>query len=156
MPYSHSIVATVIWSAVFALGYLAITRDRRGAVVLAVCVASHWVLDWITHRPDMPIFAGDGPLVGLGLWDSLPGTLVVEGAMFAAGIAIYTSTTRARDRKGSLGFWALIATLALIWIGSIFGPPPPDARSLVIAAFGAWLFLVWAWWIERHRDTVAR
>jgi hypothetical protein len=152
IPYSHSMVATVIWSIVFALGYLLFTRDRRGALVLAGCVASHWVLDWITHRPDMPVFSGDGTRLGLGLWNTIPGTLIVEGAMFAAGTWIYATSTRARDRVGTFAYWALIATLGLIWIGSIFGPPPPSTRALLIAAFGGWLFLLWAWWIERHRE----
>lgn len=155
IPYSHSLVAAVIWSVAFGVGYLLITRDRRAAVVLAACVASHWVLDWISHRPDMPLFAGDGKRVGLGLWNTIPGTLFVEGALFVAGIGIYATTTRARDRIGTISFWALIVTLGAFWIGSIFGPPPPNTNALVVASIAAWILLVWAWWIERHRETVS-
>jgi membrane-bound metal-dependent hydrolase YbcI (DUF457 family) len=151
IPYSHSLVATTIWSLLFATGYYLATRDRRAALVLGACVASHWVLDWIAHRPDMPLLSGDGTRVGLGLWSSIPATLAVEGALFAAGTASYVHMTRARDRRGSIGFWALITTLVAMWLGVMFSPPPPNGKSLAIAAMGGWLLLGWAWWIERHR-----
>ncbi|MCB9564274.1 MAG: hypothetical protein H6708_28140 [Kofleriaceae bacterium] len=149
--WSHSLVTSIAWSILFALGYLAITRQRREAVVLGACVASHWVLDWVTHLPDMPLYPG-GPRVGLGLWTSLPGCLAVELGMFAIGVWLYAGATRARDRVGSIGWWALVVTLLGMYLGAVFGPPPPDARALVIFAFGAWILLAWGWWVSRHRE----
>lgn len=148
--WSHSLVTAIGWSIAFALGYLALTRQRREAVVLGACVMSHWVLDWITHVPDLPLYPG-GPKLGLGLWHSLPGTLVVEGALFVAGVWTYATCTRARDRIGAVAWWALVATLVGMYLGAIFGPKPPDADALLAAAFGAWALLAWGWWIERHR-----
>lgn len=49
---------------------------------------SHRVLDFVTHRPDLPLWPG-GPLAGLGLGNSVPGTIVVEGGSFAAGTWAY-------------------------------------------------------------------
>jgi membrane-bound metal-dependent hydrolase YbcI (DUF457 family) len=152
MPYSHSLVAAALWSAAFGVGYFLITRDRRAAWVLAACVMSHWLLDWIAHAPDMPLVYGNGPRYGLGLWTSIPATLVVEGGMFALGAWLYASATRARDRIGAVAYWALIGVLAAAHIGAIFGPPPPSVRALVVVAFGAMIVLPWAWWIERHRE----
>ncbi|HET7505557.1 MAG TPA: hypothetical protein VFK02_31270 [Kofleriaceae bacterium] len=153
MPYSHSLVAAALWSIGFGIGYLLLTRDRRAAGVLAACVMSHWILDWIAHAPDMPILSGDGPRYGLGLWNSIPATLVVEGAMFAAGAWLYVRSTRATDRAGAIGYWALIAVLAVAYVGAIFGPPPPSINTMVGVALGGLVVLPWAWWIDRHRQT---
>lgn len=155
MPYSHSLAAAALWSVVFGAGYFLITRDRRSAGVLALCVMSHWVLDWIAHAPDMPLWSGDGPRYGLGLWTSIPATLIVEGSMFAIGAWLYASSTRARDRIGAVAYWALIGVLAAAYVGAIFGPPPPSVHALIVVSCGAMVVLPWAWWIERHRQTRA-
>src|SRR5512141_672663 len=81
-PYTHSLVADVLWGALVAGAYFLRRRDRVGALWLAALVLSHWVLDFIAHRPDMPLWPG-GPVVGLGLWYSVPATLVVELGLFA-------------------------------------------------------------------------
>jgi hypothetical protein len=154
-PYSHSLVAVIAWAALFGGVYLAFTRDRRTAFVLALCAISHWVCDWIAHTPDMPIFRGDGPRYGLGVWESATLTLLVEGGMFAIGVAIYTKMTRARDSKGALGWWTLVAFLVVSFVSALYGPPPPDERTMLVAAFGVFLLIPFAWWIDRHRETIA-
>lgn len=155
LPYSHSLVAAVLWAIAFAVAYLAATRDRRGALVLAACVASHWVLDWIAHAPDMPIFSGDGPRYGLGLWNSVPGTIAVEGGMFAIGVAIYSRATRARDGVGRWGWAILVAVLSISFVGAVFGPPPPSTNALVTLSFAMFSVIPIAWWIGRHREDVS-
>jgi hypothetical protein len=154
MPYSHSLVAALGWSVAFGAVYAALRRDTRTAIVLGLCVLSHWVLDWIAHAPDMPILHGDGPRYGLGLWNSIPATLAVEGAMLIGGALLYASATRARDRAGTIGLWAFVAVLIAMQLGATFGPPPPDPRVLFIVSIAALSLLLAAWWIDRHRDTV--
>jgi hypothetical protein len=154
MPYSHSLVAVAIQAIAFGALYVAMTRDRRAAIVLGLCVFSHWVLDWIAHAPDMPILHGDAPRYGLGLWNSIPGTLAVEAGMFAAGCALYASRTRARDRIGSIGWWSLAGFLGVAFVSSIFSPPPPSMNAMLNVAFGVSLILPVAWWIDRHREDV--
>ena len=149
-PYSHSLLADLVWAALFAVVYGSLRKDWRGAVWLAVLVLSHWVLDVIAHRPDMPTWPG-GPKLGLGLWNSLPATLVVEFALFAAGAWLYARSTRARDRLGSLLFGAFVVVLALIYVASVFGPPPPSEQALAITGLLGWLFVAWGYWIDRHR-----
>lgn len=152
MPWSHSLVMSMVWSLAFALLYFAVRRDRRGAAVLAVGVFSHWVLDWITHRPDMAIAPGVDTRVGLGLWNSIPGTLVVELGMFAISIAIYARATRATDGVGRWALVGLVAFLLVSYFGGAFGPPPPSIDAVNIAALVATAVLAgWAVWIERHR-----
>ncbi len=152
IPISHSLVTLIGWGALFGLAYRARTGDGRGWRVLALLVVSHWVLDFVTHRPDMPLYPGGTPL-GLGLWNSVAGTVGVEGVTFAAGTWLYATATRPRDQVGRYAFWALIAVLVLSYVGSLFSPPPPTRVALAVGGiiFG-WLFVVWGWWADGHRD----
>lgn len=150
-PYSHSLLAQVLWGIGIGTFYFAIGRAPRSAVVLALCVPSHWLLDFIVHRPDMPLVPGGGRY-GLGLWNSLPATLAIEFALFAAGIALYLTGTRAKDRTGTYALWSLLLLLLLAYVGSVFGPPPPTERAIAISALALWLTVAWAAWADRHRQ----
>lgn len=151
-PYTHSLAGALCWSLAFGGLYLLSQRDRRGAWVLGLGVFSHWLLDFLTHRPDMPLYPGSGLRVGLGLWNSIPGTLLVETSIFVAGVALYATGTRARNRTGSIALWALVALLGLLYVGVAIGPPPPSARAIMIGGLSSWLFVPWAFWIERNRE----
>ena len=153
-PYSHSLILLVGWGLALALACRAFVRHGSVVPIIAGLVVSHWFLDFITHRPDMPIYPG-GPRLGLGLWNSIPATAAVEVPMFFAGVWIYARSTRARDGIGRWAFMGLMATLLLIYVASIFGPPPPSVRALVITmAAGSPLFIGWSWWADRHRDAI--
>ena len=151
IPVSHSLVALIAWGLLFGYLYRTRTGYTRGALVVGLLVLSHWVLDFLTHRPDMPLYPGSVK-VGLGLWNSVAGTLIVEGAMFVAGVAIYAAATRPRDGVGRYGFWGLVAVLAASYVSSLFAPPPQDMTALATFAiiFG-WLFVLFGWWVDKHR-----
>jgi hypothetical protein len=153
-PISHSLLTACGWGVLFALLYWAVARYVRGAVVVAFSVVSHWVLDFITHRPDLPLYPG-GPRAGLGLWNSVPATMAIEISMYAAGAWLYLSMTRARDRVGSYALWAFLVFGLVAYLANIFGPPPPSAHAIAVAALALWLIPLWAWWIDRHRDLTA-
>lgn len=152
-PISHSLATLIVWGALFGALYRWRTGDGGAAFVIGLVVVSHWVLDFVTHRPDMPLYPGGTP-VGLGLWSSVVGTLVVEGGMFLAGVWLYATATRARDRVGRYAFWGLIAFLVVSYVGSLYSPPPPTMFALAVGGivFG-WLFVGWAAWGDAHRDT---
>lgn len=152
-PYTHSLLAVVAWGALFAVTYYAFRRDASGARWLAALVVSHWVLDLVAHRPDLPLWPA-GPRVGLGLWNSLRATLVVEFALFLVGAAIYASVTRSRDRWGTLLLWSFVIVLAGIYLSAVFGPPPPSVRVLAMSGLLGWLFVAWGYWIDRHRMAI--
>ncbi len=155
MPWSHSLAAALVWSALAGVAYDRATRDRRAALVVAACVVSHWVLDWVTHGPDMPLYPG-GARYGLGLWNSVSGTLAVEGSLFAYGVWTYATVTRAKTRGGATSWWSLVAFLAAAYVASVFGPAPPSVGALVAVAFAAIaVVLGWASAIERRRESVA-
>lgn len=151
-PYSHSLVMLVAWSALFALVYRAIRGANRTAILtVAVLVFSHYVLDLITHRPDLPITIGGTYRLGLGLWNYPGATLALESALFIVGAALYLSVTGARDRVGRIGLWSLIVVIVAIYFAALYGPPPPSAAAVGVAGQLSWLFVIWAYWVDRHR-----
>jgi membrane-bound metal-dependent hydrolase YbcI (DUF457 family) len=151
-PWSHSLLMTAVWALLFALVYFAVRGDRVGAVWLGIVVASHWVLDFVSHRPDMPLYPGGETRFGLGLWRSIPATFAVEGLMFAAGIALYMQSTKAKDRIGTGAWWAFIALLVVLYIPGPWSPPPPSENAVAIMGIVALaIFGPWAYWIDRHR-----
>ena len=151
-PITHSLAAAVCWMVLFGSVYWMIRKSVRGAVVCGLAVLSHWILDFVSHRPDLPLYPGGGPKVGLGLWNSLPGTIVIELGLFAVGAWLYVRCTRPRDRVGSLGLWALVGFLLLIYAGNVFGPPPTDVTAIAWVGQAQWLLVVWAYWVDRHRS----
>jgi len=152
-PYSHSLLALLVWGVLIGLTYRVVRGGPwRSAVLLAALVVSHWLLDVIVHRPDMPVAPGMGPRLGLGMWRSVPLTLAVEFTLYAAGVWLYLRATVARDRIGSIGLWALLAFLAVVELGNVLGPPPPSEPAVVLSAQALWLIVPWGYWVERHRQ----
>jgi hypothetical protein len=152
-PYTHSLVASCAWAALLSAAYYALRHDIRGAACLGALVVSHWVLDVVAHRPDLPLWP-DGPRFGLGLWYSLPATLAVEFALFGIGAGIYASVTRPLDRWGSALFWAFLIVVVAVYFAAVLGPPPPSVRMLALSGLLGWLFVAWGYWIDRHRAPV--
>jgi hypothetical protein len=156
-PYSHSLVALVVWGALLAVVYVLARRAPFAAgAALAALVVSHWVLDYITHRPDLPLTVNGAGRYGLGLWNSVPATLALEGALFGVGLAMYLRATSARDRIGSIGLWALVVFLLVVYLASSFGPPPPSAVAVAASAEAMWLLVAWGYWVDRHRTPAGR
>lgn len=150
-PYSHSLLFLLIWGVALGVVYQRATGKQGSLLVISALVVSHWVLDFVTHRPDMPLYPGSGKF-GLGLWNSLPGTLLVELLMFAAGVWIYARATRARDRLGSWVLIALVGFLAISFLGNLFSAPPPSVTAIaLVGMIGGTVLLLWAWWLDRHR-----
>ncbi len=150
-PWSHSLLTDVVWSIGLGFAYRILRGDARGAWAVALGVFSHWILDFATHRPDMPLSPWSGMLVGLGLWNSVGATIMVEGLLFLAGVFIYARSTRSADLAGSFGFWSLVVFLAGAWTSTLFLPPPPGQRELAVGGLLFSLTVPWGYWIDRHR-----
>jgi hypothetical protein len=127
-----------------------VRRHAREAGIVALAVLSHWILDWIVHRPDLPLWPG-GPVVGLGLWNSWLASIIAELLVFGGGLFIYAKCTRAKDGVGKYAFWALTAFLVLGWISSLMAGPPPSVRALAWGGLTMWLMVPWGWWTDKHR-----
>lgn len=153
-PWSHSLLMSLVWAGLF----YGIARWRgasaSASIVLAALVVSHWVLDFITHAPDMPLWPGDSPRLGLALWNSIPATLVVEGLLWIAGIVIYLRLRRPAGWKGLLAFWSFVVVCTLIWVAGPWSPPPPSIRALAWFGLVGWLVIPWS--AVADRNSVAR
>ena len=143
-PITHSLVGGCLWAILFAGAYWLRSRDRSGAGILAGCVLSHWALDVVTHRADMPVLPS-GPKIGLGLWNHFAATMIVELCLFAACLWLCVQVIHRR------ALWIFAAVLLAIYLASSFGEPPPSVAAIGWAGLGLWIFPVWAWWIDRPR-----
>ena len=155
-PISHSLLADLGWASLFAGIYQIVRRDSRGALCLWFVVMSHWVLDALTHVPDLPLYPGSWTYVGLGLWNSRAGTFVVESAIFAVGVILYAGATRPRDPTGAIAFRSFAALLFLLYLANLLGPPPPSEKAIAYVGLSLWLFVAWAYWLDRHRRSRER
>jgi hypothetical protein len=150
-PVSHSLLADAGWAFLLALVYWLIRKDGRGAIVVALLVASHWILDFIVHAPDLPIVPGSAAVAGLGLWDSRLATLAVEVPIFLGGLWLYLRAAASAGKRGNAGVLIFSIVLLLIYAANIFGAPPPDIRALAWVCQAQWLLVAWGYWIDRRR-----
>ena len=153
-PISHSLLMLALWALLGGLLYFHLGRDRRGALVVAVLVLSHWVLDVVTHRPDLPLTPWGHTRLGLGLWNAPRLAMAVELLLFAAGVMLYLRATRPLDRTGRYATWAMLVFLVVVHIANSLGPIPPSSQAVGYTALALWLLPLWAWWADRHRAPV--
>jgi membrane-bound metal-dependent hydrolase YbcI (DUF457 family) len=150
-PYSHSLVAVAIWALLFGVIYYLVRKDTRSAVLLASLVISHWLLDLITHRPDLPLSFSEETKVGLGLWNNKAATITIEVLLFSVGVWLYSTATEAKNRKGTYALWGLVLFFVAIYFMNAFGDPPPDATAIGYVGLAQWLFILWGYWVDRNR-----
>jgi membrane-bound metal-dependent hydrolase YbcI (DUF457 family) len=151
-PFTHSLAGAAVIAVLIGGAYRLFRRDGRSAVILSLAAFSHWLLDFLTHRPDLPLLSNAGEKVGLGLWNSVWGSVTLELAMFAAGLALYAGGTRPKGKTGTYALASLAAILAGVYAANVFGPPPPGVGAIGVAGNAMWLFVLMAWWVDRNRE----
>ncbi|WP_206025973.1 metal-dependent hydrolase [Hymenobacter metallicola] len=150
-PISHSLVMSVVWSVVLGLGYWVLRRDKPAALLLGFAVLSHWLLDAVVHGPDLPLYPGHSPVVGLGLWNHLLLSQVVEVPIFVAGLYLYLRQTKALNKTGRYALWSLVAFLVVVHFSNFFSPVPGSVAELGWVGQLLWLPVLWARWADRNR-----
>jgi hypothetical protein len=153
-PYSHSLLAVLGWALLIAGLHYLLVRERRSAAVLGLLVLSHWLLDALVHRPDLPIVPGGSMMVGLRLWSSLTLTLALEVPLFMLGVWLYARSTAALDGAGRWGLVALVLFLFVVYAGYMLGSPPPSVTAIAWIGQLQWLLVLWGYWVDLHRRVI--
>ena len=146
MPYTHSLLGVLCWSA---LAYVVCQlvpqlRGKRTGLILAAAVFSHWVLDLIVHVPDMSLYDSVGKM-GFGLWNHRAAALALEMAVLFGGAALLFRTAAHKARL--IGFVIFLACVQVV--NTFFFPPPKSDHAMGITAFVSYIVLALiAWWVE--------
>lgn len=157
-PLTHSLLAGVLWGLAAAAAYYSWpTRNThhhaRAAAIVGAAVVSHWLLDLIVHVPDLPLASDAGPKLGLGIWENVPATLLVELLFFGAGLALYARYMHGRGRLRTTRLAVLAGVLVTLQIANMFGPPPPSMQVVAFAAIAmSIVFPLAAVWVDRAPD----
>jgi len=152
-PFSHSLLMAIVWGIVIGGIHYFRRRETRTALTIGALVVSHWLLDLPMHRPDLPLAPGSTLKLGFGGWNSIPLTVVLELAIFGAGLASYLRQTKSRDRIGTWPLWLGVVLLVVIFASGITSVPPSNEKAIGAGALGLWLFIPLFAWVDRHRVT---
>jgi len=152
MPYTHSLVAAIAWSVVGSIAYKWIYKGAKNAGLVGAAIFSHWVLDLIVHRPDLPLY-DDTYKMGFGLWNYPGPAFALEAIVLFGGIFLYLRSTRALSVAGKVAVPVFGVLLLLVQAIVFFGAPPTSPSSSALTALFLYaLFAALAWWMERKRE----
>jgi membrane-bound metal-dependent hydrolase YbcI (DUF457 family) len=155
-PYTHSLLMGFVWGAIVGGAYWLFKRDTRGALVVGLCVLSHWFLDLIVHAADLPLTPFGDYKVGFGLWNYVAITLIIEFGLFLGGAFVYSTFTKAKNKIGKWVLWILVILLLLVQLANTFGPAPSDSVMNLFASFITLMaiILALAYWVDKNREVV--
>jgi hypothetical protein len=151
-PYSHSLLFTFIWAILFGIFYLLVTKDKKTSLLIGVLVLSHWILDYFTHRPDLPLSPWSNEKVGLGLWNNPMATIIIEMIIFIGGALLYIRATNTKNITGIISLWAFIIFMLVIYFLNASGHPPDSVHSIAILGLTQLLLVAWGYWIDANRE----
>lgn len=150
--WSHSLAMGLVWAVVLGGAHRAQHGRSRTALILGAAVLSHWFLDAASHPPHLPLVPGLDGRIGLGLWTSVPATLLIEGGLWAAAVVLYLRATRSVTSAGRYVFWGGIIVLTLSWYNNIAGGAPSRPADAPTASLIFFLLAVgWGYWMNRAR-----
>lgn len=153
-PWTHSLLTAAGWGVAYAIVVYLVTKRPRFAAIGGLLVLSHWLLDAVVHRPDLPLVPHGAAKIGFGLWNHVAATVIVETLLFGIAVALYLRVTRPLDRIGRWALAALILFLVAISAANLVSPPPPSMDAVAWASLSLWLLPLWGWWIDKHREAV--
>lgn len=153
-PFTHSFFSVFIWACVFGIVYYLIQKNLKSSLLMGALVMSHWILDLLTHRPDLPLTFWNDFKVGFGLWNSVSFTIIFEGGIFIFGSFLYMKCTEAKNKIGNISLWGFLIFLVVMYLLTAFGPPPPSTESIAFAGLSQWLLVAWGYWIDKNRILV--
>ena len=155
MPYTHSLVGSLLWAAAaYAVFRWIVVKRHSVALVVALAVFSHWILDLIVHTRDLPLWSDASPKLGLGLWNSPVVTYILEAVLLLGALWLYLRSTSALTTIGKYGMGVFVLLLLLLNVVNIFGPLQDDSKvALAVSALAAYfLFAAVAFWLDKKRS----
>lgn len=150
-PITHSMVMAMVWGILLGFICWLVTKKLKLSVIIFLCVVSHWILDLLVHRPDLPVMPGSPTRLGFGLWNWPFWATLIEAILFVGGVFLYYRATSAKNKFGQYGLIALIALLLISHIGNMVGPPPPSVKMIAWAGQLQWLFVILAFFVDKNR-----
>lgn len=153
MPYTHGLAASLGWAALaYVLFRWVMGKGHGWALVVAVAVFSHWVLDLVVHTPDLPLMSDTSTKLGFGLWNHAGLTFILEAVLLLGGLWLYLRHTSPVARGGRWAMSAYVVVLIAINVANIWGPPPESRVALAVTALLAYFgFAAIAYWLDRKR-----
>jgi hypothetical protein len=153
MPYTHGMGTSVLWAMIVIVVSRMIPGIRHWgtATVVGIAVLSHWLLDLVVHRPDLPLYA-DAHKVGMGLWDYPVIAFALEVLLLLGGMFLYARKTRPVSRRGFYGMIGFALLMMGVQVMVFFGSPPGSDKEVAVSALVSYfLFAALAYWLERKR-----
>ena len=155
MPYTHSLLGCAFWAlAAYAVFRWVVVKHHAVALVIAIAVFSHWLLDLVAHTPDLPLWSDSSIKLGLGLWNNAIATYAVEAALLLGALWLYLKSTTATSKGGKYGMIVFVVLMILMNISNIFGPVGTDSKVVmaVSALVAYFLFAAIAFWLDKKRS----
>jgi hypothetical protein len=155
MPFTHSLAGSLLWAiAAYALFRWVIVKNKAVALVIAVAVFSHWVLDLLVHTPDLPLWSDASPKLGLGLWNNAIATYALEAVLLVSALWLYLKSTSSMTKTGKYGMGVFVVFLLLVNVANVFGPLTEGSKLVMaISALAAYfLFAGVAFWLDAKRS----
>jgi len=154
MPFTHSLLASLLWAGItYACFRWVVVKIHSVALVMAIAVFSHWVIDLIVHTPDLPLWSDSSVKFGLGLWNNAFVAYLLEAALLLGALWLYLRSTTASTKTGKYGMGVFVGFMLLMNIGNIFGPLQTDSKVVMsVSALAAYfLFAAIAFWLDKKR-----
>ena len=155
MPYTHSLVGAAGWALAAGIATALLTPKGSklvASVIIGALVLSHWFLDLIVHRHDLPLLGGAEHKLGYGLWDQPLLEMPLELGLLLAGFAVYLGVTRARGAVGNVAPWIVLAILFVVQGINWFTPPASDPATFSAMGLAAYFSMAGlALWLDNVR-----
>lgn len=152
MPYTHSLLASFVWLGISAVGYKSLrSANWRAGFIVGAAVFSHWILDLLVHRPDLPLY-DDTLKVGLGLWNYPVVAFLLEAGLMFGGMLLYLRATEPVTPGGKYAMLIFGVAMLLLQSSVFFGSPPPSPQAAAITALSSYFALAGVvYWLESKR-----
>ena len=124
IDWSHSLISTLVIAALCGLMFRIFKPEtgKRGFWVISCLVFSHWALDLIVHRPDLPLYPGGEHMLGFGLWNFPIIAFILEAGLLLAGLLFWQKVTQAKNKAYDYGIWALFLVMVAVHYYAIVMP----------------------------------